>query len=165
MKNLILSISATAVVGVLGCGLFYGRPVYRHYKESRGLRQANAFWAAGDLVNASLSARQVLQLNPRNVDACRIIAQLAELAHSPAVIDWRHRVVELEPSVANRLKLASCALRFQRPPYSLAAQTLCDLEPVALDLPAFHIISAEYSLKMNLPNDAAVHFERAAKLE
>lgn len=165
MNRLILAIGVLIViVASIGGGL-YGRPAYRQYKEARGIRQARAFLSAGDLANASVSARQVLQLNPKNVEACRVIAELAECSHSPAAVDWRERIAELAPTVANKLKLASCALRFQRPPFPLAAQTLADLEPLAREVAAFHILSAELALKLNGAGEAAAHFEQAARLE
>jgi Tfp pilus assembly protein PilF len=165
MKKLIIvtTMVACAVVFIAGC--FYGPPAYRHYKEARGLRQARQFLGAGDFADESLSLRQVLQLNPKNIEACLMMAELAEFSHSPATIDWRNRVAELAPSVANRLKLASCALRFQRPPYPLASQALQDLEPMARDVAAFHVISAELALKMNRADEAAAHFEQAARIE
>src|SRR5258708_8641122 len=105
MKSVILIITGGAVVGISIACAFYGLPAYGEYKESRCWRQAGAFLRAGDLANTSLSARQVLQLNPKNVEACRIIAELAESSYSPAAVDWRQRIAELAPTVANKLKL------------------------------------------------------------
>jgi hypothetical protein len=165
MKRLILAFSGLVVIAALVGGAFYGRPAYRHYKEARGLRQAAEFLAAGDLENASVSARQVLQLNPKSVEACRIMADLAERYQSPTVIDWWHRVAELAPTMGNRLKLASCALRYQRPPYTIAERALHELEPAAQGIPAFQVMSAELALRLNQLDEAAAHFQEAARLE
>jgi hypothetical protein len=65
------------------------RSAYQHYQEKHSLAQALAFFAHGDFRSSLLSARQTLQLNPSNAPACRIMADLADLSHSPAVLDWR----------------------------------------------------------------------------
>jgi Flp pilus assembly protein TadD len=165
MKRLILALGAATALFALVYGCLFGWSHFRTYQENRGLRQARRFLAAGDLSNASVSARRVLQLNPNCVEGCRIMADLAEFAHSPAAVDWRQRVAELEPSLENRLKLAATALRLLHPPYSLAAQALRDLEPSARELPSFQVLSAELALKLNRVSEAAAHFEEAARLE
>jgi predicted Zn-dependent protease len=137
-------------------------PKYRRHQEKRGLQQARQALSCGNFANASLSARRVLQLNKTNIDACRI---LAELSHSPTTVDWRQRIAELEPTLNNRLKLASSALRFQHPPYSIAEQTLGDLQATAGDVAAFHVLSAELALKLDRVSDAVAHFEEAARIE
>jgi hypothetical protein len=53
--------------------------------------------AQGDYRNASHSARQTLRANPRNLEACDIMADLAERSRSPYALDWRGRIVELAP--------------------------------------------------------------------
>jgi len=165
MKNLILALGAAGAILALISSSFFGWSRYRTYQEVRGLRQARAFLSAGDPANASVSGRRVLQLNPKCVEACQIMAELAERARSPATVDWRQRIIELEPTLANRLKLAVAALRFQHPPYLLAAQTLRAVEPSAQKVPAFHVLSAELALKLNRVSEATAHFEAAAQLE
>lgn len=165
MKRLIVPFTV-ALLLVLGIGCcLYGWPSYKRHKESRGLRLASLFLAKGDLSNASVSARQVLQINPSNAGACRIIAELAERSRSPAALDWTHRVADLAPTPANKLNLVACALRFERPPYPLAGRTLRELDQSLGALPAFHVLSAELALKLNRINDAVAHFEQASKLE
>src|SRR5580765_2030679 len=141
------------------------RPTYRKYKETHGLRQAVSFARAGDFGSASVSARQVLQLNPSNAGACRFLAELAERCHSPAALEWRQRVAELEPTLPNRLGLAASALRLQGPPYALAEGVLRDVRPVASEVPAYHVLCAELSLKLSRVSEAISHFEDAERLE
>ena len=66
---------------------FCGRPAYKHFKEARGLRQARQFMAAGDYRNASLSARQALEIAPNSLEACSMMADLAEKVRSPNALD------------------------------------------------------------------------------
>jgi Tfp pilus assembly protein PilF len=144
---------------------FYARPTYQRHRETRALEQAKSYLAKGDYRNASLSARQTLGVNPRNLDACRIMAELAERSRSPSVLDWRRRMVELAPTVQNKLLLASTALRSQDPPYPLAAQTLDELKDSAGDVAAYHTVLAELALRLKRPAEAIAQFEQASRLE
>jgi Flp pilus assembly protein TadD len=163
MKKAILA-SVVCVVGLLGLW-FYGRPAYRHYRETRSAQQARSFMAKGDYRNASLSARQALQRNPRNLEACRVTAELADLSQSPNALDWRRRVAEVEPTIENKLKLATTALRAQGPPYPLAAQTLEELAESAKGVAAYQAVCAELALKLKNSVEAAARFEQASRLE
>jgi tetratricopeptide (TPR) repeat protein len=165
MKRLILPLASAALLLTLAFLCLLAWPRYQQYRQARALRHARAFMLRGDFPNASLSARQVLQAAPRNLEAWRIMADLAEACRSPAALDWQQRIAEMSPTMANRLKLASDALRFQRPPYALAAQTLRDLEPLGREVPAFHVLSAELALKLSQVAEATAHFEQAARLE
>jgi Flp pilus assembly protein TadD len=152
------------VVGCLGLW-FYGRPAYRRYRETRALEQARKCLAQGDYRSASLDARQALQVNSRNLEACRIMADLAERSRSPYVLDWRRRVVELSPTIQNKLMLASAALWCQPPPYPLAAQTLDDLKDSAGKVAAYHAVLAELALHLKRTAEAVAQFEQASRLE
>ena len=91
------------VVGVIVIGSllgfqFFARPAYKRHKETRSIEQAKNFMAKRDYRNASLSARQTLQVNPSNLEACRIMADLAERSPFPAaLLDWRRRIADLAP--------------------------------------------------------------------
>jgi len=152
------------MVGLLGFW-FYGRPAYRHYQETRSAQQARRFMSKGDYRNASLSARQALQRNPRNVEACRVTAELAELSRSPSALDWRRRVAEFEPTIENKLMLAETALRTQTAPYPLAVQTLDELADAGKGVAAYHAARAELALKLKNTGEAAARFEQASRLE
>jgi hypothetical protein len=93
------------------------------------------------------------------------MAGIAESAGSPAQLDWRRRIAEVSPLPENRLRLATTALRLQRPPYALAAQILNDLRPGATNLPDFHVVSAELAIRLNELDAAQTHLLAAARLE
>ncbi|HWI59037.1 MAG TPA: hypothetical protein VNZ22_17560, partial [Bacillota bacterium] len=143
----------------------FGRPAYRHYKETRAQKLAKDFFAQRDYRNAYLSARQTLQANPTNVEACRIMADLAEMSHSPLALDWRRRIVETAPTPDNKLRLAAAGLRFQNRPFPLAAQVLEEVEDSAKDSLAYQSLAGELALKLNHIGEAVAHFERACQLE
>jgi len=147
------------------CLAFYSWPNYTKFKRIRAMNRARACLASGDLATASVSARQALQINPSNIEASRFMADLCELSRSVVAIDWRRRVAELEPAVSNQLALVSTALRFERPPFPLAAQTLKGLESVGQTLPEFHVLSALLDLRSDRSEEALKHFQRAARLD
>jgi len=164
MKNSIVIVGVALLAGFLALWLF-ARPAYRHYKERRSLALTRQFLARGDFRNASLSARQTLQANPRNVEACRVMAELAQRSRSPHLLDWRRRIVELAPTIENKLLLASAALREQDPPYPLASQTLEGLNTAGKAVAAWHVMEAELALKLHKLPEARAQFEEAARLE
>ena len=95
---------------LLAAGGYRGYGIWRKRHLSQ---QAQTFFNAKDYKSAALVARHVLELDPKNASACRIMAELAELAGKQDALSWREQVVFLEPHVAaNRIALASTALRF-----------------------------------------------------
>ena len=163
MRKVILS----GLIVAMGCVAlwFWGRPAYHHYQETRALKQAHHFLAKGDYRNASVAARRALQVNPRNLDACQIMVELAERARSPYLLDWRRRIAETAPTTGNKLMLASTALRLQSPPYPLATEILDGLKDSAENVAAYHAIAAELALRLKKPAEAIAHFQQASRLE
>jgi tetratricopeptide (TPR) repeat protein len=153
------------VLVALAVAGWFGRSYYRHFKEHRAQQQAQAFLAKGDFRNALLCAMQARQLNPANLPAARVLAALADLSHNPAALDIQQQIVQTEPTVENKLQLASLGLRYQTPPFPLTAQILTELEPSATNLPAYHIVAAGLALNLHRLDRAENHFQLAAKLE
>ena len=162
-RNTILGI-VTVVVGLAVAGGL-ARPYYRLYKERHSLAQAQTFLAGGDYRNALLSARQTLLINPNNVPACRVMAELAELSHSPAVLDWQRRVVQNEPTIENKLALAAAGLRYQSLPFPITSQILDELSGSATNLAKYQMVAANLALGASRLAEAETHFEIAATLE
>jgi hypothetical protein len=157
-------VAGVVMVLVLALAIFPGRSAYRHLQEKRGVAQARVFFAKGDYRNTWLSVRQALLVNSNNVEACRIMAELADAAHSPTTLDWCQRVVKLSPAITNKLLLASAGLRYQGPPYPLTSQMLDDLSASAGGEPDFHIVSAELDLSLHRMTEAEAQFEAACQL-
>lgn len=64
-----------------------------------------------------LALRQALTLNPANVEATRLMADLATDAQSPAALALWQRVVALSPTFDNKILLAAIGLRDEKPPF------------------------------------------------
>jgi predicted Zn-dependent protease len=153
------------VIVILALAFFPARSVYRHLKEKHGVAEARVFYSRGDYRNAWLSVRQALLVNSNNVEACRIMAELADKTHSPATLDWCQLVVKLSPAITNKFLLVSAGLRYQGPPYPIATQVLGELSASAANMPEFHILSAELDLSMHRLAEAEAQFEAACQLE
>src|ERR1035437_533032 len=166
-KNHLWIWTAGTLIGLLLLAAtgWFGRSAYRHYQEKHDLAQAQAFLASGDYRNALLSVRQTLLLNPTNVPACRIMAALADLSHSPAVLDWKKRIGEPEPTAENKLLLAAAGLRYQSPPFPLTAQILNELAATATNLANYQVARASLALSTRRLTDAESHFETATRLD
>jgi len=74
---------------------------------------ANALVIQGDHRRASLEARRIMQINPENPEAYRIMARISEKAGLRAALDYRRRVMELGLATPNDLiLLARAAMKF-----------------------------------------------------
>jgi predicted Zn-dependent protease len=142
-----------------------GRPAYRRHQERRAAEQAVEFMAKGDQRNASVSARRALQLNPKNLKACEVMADLNERSRLPSALDWRRRIAETAPTIENKLRLAATAMRSQGPPFTLATQTLLELANSGQNVAAYHAIAGELAFRLKHLSEAADHFEAASRLE
>src|ERR1043166_8423845 len=163
--NKVLAAGGLSLLLALAGLWFYGRPAYRHYKEKRFLLQAQACLAKGDYKGASLSVRQILAINQRNLEALSIRAELAQIGHSPLLLDCRRDIAEIAPTLENKLLLASAALAVESPPFPLAVHTLQDLNDSASNAAPYHVVAAELALKQNKLDEAAAQFETASRLE
>jgi predicted Zn-dependent protease len=156
--------TAAAVMGLVA-GIWLGRPAYRRFKEKRSLRQARGFLEKRDYRNAALSLETALAINPSNVPAARLMADVLDEVQPPAALVWRQRVTELAPTINDRILLAATALRVEKPPFILAAQTLQGLRPVAETNIAYQLTASRLALRLNRLTDAEAHERAAAALE
>lgn len=72
--------------------------------------------ANGDLRNAALAAERAFQIRNSDVDAVRIVADIADQSGQPVALGWREKLVELLPgSLPDILACADTELRFGLP--------------------------------------------------
>jgi tetratricopeptide (TPR) repeat protein len=155
------------VVVCLCCIFVVGFAGYRGYtiwKQKHLLTQARAYLAKEDLPNTLLCLRQLLQRNPKNLEACRLMADYAEAARSPQAVVWRSRVLELEPeSLNSRLALARAALAAGDGQAALTA--LNRASPEHKNTAAFHSVAGVVDLELRRFREAEEHFSEATRLE
>jgi Flp pilus assembly protein TadD len=146
------------VAGVLGHSQYYA------WQERRLVAQANALINEGDLKRASLDARRILQINPDSPAGCRIMARVSEVAGLRTAVDWRRRVVELEPNnMTDMLALARAAVRFNDS--ANRDYALSRLNDAARATPEFHSIAADMALAKREGREAERHLREALRLE
>lgn len=160
VKRGLILIGALAVIAA---GVWVGRPVYQGWKERRSLKQAQEFFTQKDYRNATLAARQALAANASSVEASRLLANLTEILRSPTALDWRQRVVDLQPDFTNRLQLARTAILQGN--YSRAAQALRAVALTNQNHTAFHQMAAMVAIGLNNLGLAEQHLSEAARLD
>ena len=100
------------VILLVSVGGVVGYKQFRAWQQRRLVAEANALVNQGDYRRASLDARRLLQINPENAEAYRILARVSEKAGSRSALDWRRRVMELGVATPNDLiLLARAAVR------------------------------------------------------
>ena len=154
-----LAVCALAAVLAFGGYRGYGAWRKRHLSQ-----QAQDFFSQRDYKSAALVARHVLQLDPKNAAACRIMAEIAELAGKRETLSWREQVVALEPAVAaNKIALASSALRFGQ--FDLARKTLDDIDAAARTNVNYHQLAGTLAIAEKKSPEAETEFAAALELD
>ncbi|MGA2865249.1 MAG: hypothetical protein ABSF95_12305 [Verrucomicrobiota bacterium] len=161
MKKLFIVILSLCVIFVTG---FAGYRGYKIWRQKHFVKMARAFIVKGDAANAVLCLRQALASNRNNLEACRLMADFAELAGSPQAVLWRSRVVDLEPnSLTNRLALARTALAAGDA--DLANKTLDGVDEAGKKTAVFQRVAGAADLAARRFSEAETHFSEAARLE
>lgn len=143
---------------------FGGYRGYGEWRKRHLSQQAQEFFARKDYQSAVLVARQVLQLDPRNVTACRIMAETAELDGKREALSWHEQVVALEPRVAaNRIALAGAALRFGQ--LDLARNNLDAIDSPDRTNVKYHEVAGALALAEKKTSLAETEFAAAAELQ
>jgi len=136
-----LILGGFAAVVLLIAVIWGGHGAYVRWQERRLVRRAAFAIEHGDTRTASLAARNVLDLKPSSAPATRIMAQLTEQVGDRVALDWRRKVVELEPrSTDDALAWARCALRFNN--LHMAEQALSGINKAGQQTAAYHAVAA-----------------------
>jgi tetratricopeptide (TPR) repeat protein len=161
MRKLFIAFLCLAVLFAVGFGSYRG---YKIWKQKHLIGEAREFIAKGDGPNAMLCLRGALRSNPRNVEACRLMADFAQLARSPQAVFWRSRLVELEPhSLSNRVALASIALAVGDA--TLAQSALDGVDDADKKTTLYHKAAGTLDIAHRRFPEAEAHFAEAARLE
>jgi tetratricopeptide (TPR) repeat protein len=161
LRNLTVGIVALGLV--LG-GAYGARHVYRSLRQARLLKQAKAYLAKADPRKAFLSVQGVLRANPKNIDACRLMADLLEQGQSPAALLWRSKVVEYNPkSTDDRLALAQTALAMRD--YGTATNALEGVSAAGKSTAPYHNLAGTVAVAGRQLDQAQSHFREAARLD
>ena len=75
-----------------------GHRFYVRWQEHKLMRQAHVAFDKNDLRWAAMAAQRAYAVEPRSVDACRTLGAIAEKQNSTEALDWRRRVIALDPT-------------------------------------------------------------------
>ncbi|HYV28569.1 MAG TPA: hypothetical protein VFA77_13615, partial [Candidatus Eisenbacteria bacterium] len=154
----ILTIAVLLGVAFLG---YYG---YVSTRQARLLKQARGYLARSNPKTALVCLRRALGYNPKDVEACRLMAELAERGSSPAAMLWRSRVVELAPkSTPDRIFLAQTAMMFGD--YISATNALEGISKTGRSTAAYHNAAGSVALAARNFPEAETHFFEACQIE
>ena len=160
MRKIIIILSCCIGLLLLGYSGYRG---YQVWKQSHGMAMARRYFARAEVPNTLLSLRQVLNINPRNIEACRMMAVLTEAGGSQEALFWRQRILELNPkSLEDRLDLAQTAIIFQD--YPLATNTLAGVAEPDKKTAAYHDLAGTTSLMEGKLDEAEAHFSESIRL-
>lgn len=144
-------------------GRKWGAARYDEQQQVHLLEQAREFETKQDYRSAVLSLRRVLQLNPNNVEAIRMLAMQADRFNSPAALQWMKRLADLEPDNLDNLSLwAKCALR--QGELIAADQVLQRFPKDKRDSLTFHRLAGALAIQSRTYQAAEYHFAKALKL-
>ncbi|PYI94596.1 MAG: hypothetical protein DME97_01070 [Verrucomicrobia bacterium] len=154
-------LTVCGLAAIFALGGYRGYSVWRKHHLSA---QAQDFFAHKDYQSAVLVARHLLQLDPQNVAACRIMAETAELAGKRETLSWREQIVALEPGVAaNQIALASAAMCFGQ--LDLARKTLDAVDATRRANVKYHQLAGAAAIAEKKSALAESEFAAALQLE
>ena len=159
-KTIIILVSCTVVL-LLGYSGYRG---YELWKQNHWLSLAKQFAAKHDTHNEFLCLEQALQFNSRNVEACRMMANLADLARSPGALAWRKKVLDLDPdSFDDRLALAQTAIMSHD--FATARNALAGADAGSKNTAPYFNVAGELALATDQPDEAESDFAQAARMD
>jgi len=159
-KTIVILLSCTVLL-LLG---YSGYRAYELWKQTHWMTLAKEYSAKGDGHNEFLCLEHVLELNPRDIEGCRMMANLAEASGSPSALAWRKKVVDLDPNaVEDRLALAQTAV-FARD-YNTAASALAAVDASGGKNAVYYNIMGQMALGMGNSGEAESNFAEAIRLD
>jgi hypothetical protein len=161
MRKTIIILSGSCIVLLLGYSAFRG---YEVWKQNHWMALARQFAAKADVQNEFLCLEQALLANSRNLEACRMMANLAEAEHSSSALTWRKRALEIDPnSLDDRLALAQSAMFAHD--LTTATSVLAGTDSAGAKTAPYFNVAGELALAMNRPDVAESDFAEAARLD
>jgi Flp pilus assembly protein TadD len=155
------------VAGISICLLLLGYTGYRTFqvwKQGHLMSMAKGYIAKSDIRNTMLCLQQLLHTNPRNIDACRMMANFTQAVRNPDALVWRQKVAELNPgSLDDRLALVQTALIFQD--YPLATNALAGVAEPDKKSAAYQNLAGTVALVTGQPGQAEAHFSESLRID
>lgn len=154
------------VLGLLAVGALAGGAAYHYYPryaKDRLVKNAGIALAAGDFRSAALLANRALQKDSKDATALRIMVNVAERMKDSTVITWKSRLVDVEPTLENRLSLAASAMDAGEP--GIAKKALDPVAEEGKDSAWYHFLLGQAARDVREDVVAEKEFAAAADLE
>jgi hypothetical protein len=154
--------------GIVGLFLFItitvvGVRLFRQWQERHLVRVSAAHLSGGDPKAAMLPAKRVLQMNPDNVDAARLIAQIADRGGDKAALDWWRKVVaHPQHTTDDVLGLVRAALRVND--LATAERALSSLDDAGKQTAGYHAACGRLAEIKKNPAEAESHWAQASAI-
>ena len=143
---------------------WFGPSVYSRWQQKRLTRQARDLMAQMDYRSAAGRLRRVFGLNPDNIEASRLMADLADKAGVPEAVGLHRRVCELVPdSFEDAFAWASAALNAGD--LDQAGRALAILKKTGPDDVRYHETAGRIAAASGRREEAAGDFAEALRIE
>ena len=165
-KKTLLICLAAAVPLVLGGGYIVKKvalPKVKEYRAAKFERSAREFLDKGDYENAMLFVRKNISSNQQSIPSWRLAAEISEKRKDANVLFFVQRLVALEPTLDNRLRLIRLALQWHAD--DLAEHTIAEMGPEARDSAEFHTLAVQASLRQGNSIQAKFHLMTLCDLQ
>lgn len=150
-------------LALLIAGIWGGHDLYLRWQEKRLVRRATIDMQQGNIRDASLAARSILEMKPTSAAGARIMAELAERLGERAALDWRRKVVQRDPnSVDDALALVRSAVQFNDIP--LAGRALEAVDQSARNSAPYHEAAAQVAQARHQDEKAEKEWQDALRL-
>jgi thioredoxin-like negative regulator of GroEL len=161
LKVILWTISVILLLSVAGV---FGFKQFRAWQQRRLVAEGNALVSLGDYRRASLAALRILQINPDSVEACRIMAAVAEKTGLRSALEWRQRVMDLGAATPNDLiLLARVAVRYDDRVTAEAAMNR--LPQSAKESAEYHVLLADVAVAQRDMAELERQLNEAARLD
>jgi tetratricopeptide (TPR) repeat protein len=152
-----------AIALLIGLG-WGGREAFLRLQEYRMMKQARRSVEKHDDRWAAIAVRKVFDLNPKNAEACRLMAEILERQGANSAVIWRAEVVKLLPdSLDDAIALAKAALRFGDIPR--AKRAIEKMEAKGARVAEFQEVKGEIALAQKDTAAAQAQFTEALRLD
>jgi len=142
----------------------YGARFYNRWEQRHLVSQARELMDAGDYRKAALALQRTLELNPANLEASRLFAELGDKLETPEAVSLRERVSLLAPdSYDDAYALAATGLKFGS--LAIAQEGLGIMKKLAPDNAKTHEIEARVLVDTGRPGQAQEEFAKSLKLD
>jgi hypothetical protein len=127
------------------------------------ISRAQSFIKSKDFMQASLSLQRALQVDPKDLVATQMMAEVAEAANVKEVVYWRRSLAELQPTAENHLAWANAALKVRDA--NSAEQAMSKIDEEAQKTADYHDAAARLALLKRRNTEVEAHVAEAAKLD